>query len=72
MKKDHENEDMIKIPDHDSAIVSFVYDYDLGRKGLFDNVKLLLSSIQNNQKNERKYVNLQQLMKMKMKESEGD
>lgn len=43
-KKDPEDEDMVKIPDHDFAIVTFVYNYDLGRKGLFDDVKLLLSS----------------------------
>lgn len=43
-KKDPEDEDIVEIPDHNFAIVTFVYNYDLGRKGLFDDVKLLLSS----------------------------
>lgn len=43
-KKDLEDEGIVEIPDHDFAIVTFVYNYDLGRKGLFDDVKLLLSS----------------------------
>lgn len=41
---------MIQIPDHGFAIVTFVHNYDFGRNGLFDDVKLLLSSLQKNQK----------------------
>ncbi|XP_044501385.1 uncharacterized protein LOC123222599 [Mangifera indica] len=33
-----------KIQDHDFAAVTFAYTYDLGRQGLFDDVKRLLSS----------------------------
>ncbi|TXG55170.1 hypothetical protein EZV62_020426 [Acer yangbiense] len=43
-KKFPRDEDVAEIPDHDFAVVSFSYNYDLGRKGLFDDVKLLLSS----------------------------
>ncbi|XP_044466443.1 uncharacterized protein LOC123196462 [Mangifera indica] len=38
------DKDTDKIPDHDFAIITFAYTYDLGRHGLFDDVKLLLSS----------------------------
>ncbi|KAJ0113500.1 hypothetical protein Patl1_02232 [Pistacia atlantica] len=38
------DEDTDKIPDHDFAVITFAYTYDLGRQGLFDDVKLLLSS----------------------------
>ncbi|OAY35314.1 uncharacterized protein LOC110628168 [Manihot esculenta] len=37
-------EDMVKVSDHEFAVVIFAYNYDLGRKGLLDDVKLLLSS----------------------------
>ncbi|KAL5797589.1 hypothetical protein ACOSQ2_002409 [Xanthoceras sorbifolium] len=43
-KKFPSNEVVAEIPDHDFAVVSFSYNYDLGRKGLFDDVKLLLPS----------------------------
>ncbi|KAJ4729824.1 Acyl-[acyl-carrier-protein]--UDP-N-acetylglucosamine O-acyltransferase [Melia azedarach] len=43
-KKGPGDEDLVNIPDHDFGVVVFVYSYDLGRKGLFDDVKLLLSS----------------------------
>ncbi|KAI4331079.1 hypothetical protein MLD38_029302 [Melastoma candidum] len=36
--------DLLEVPRHDFAIVVFGYDYDLGRKGLFGDVKSLLSS----------------------------
>ncbi|KDP24143.1 hypothetical protein JCGZ_25800 [Jatropha curcas] len=38
------DEGMVKVLDHDFAILTFAYNYDLGRKGLLDDVKLLLSS----------------------------
>lgn len=37
-------ENKVKVPGHDYAIVTFTYNVDLGRKGLLDDVKLLLSS----------------------------
>ncbi|XWS39467.1 hypothetical protein CRYUN_Cryun18bG0056800 [Craigia yunnanensis] len=37
------NDDKLKVPKHDFAVVSFVYNCDLGRKGLLDNVKSLLT-----------------------------
>ncbi|GKV36730.1 hypothetical protein SLEP1_g44829 [Rubroshorea leprosula] len=45
-KKDSHNEDKVKVktPKHEFAIVTFAYNFDLGRKGLLDDVKLLLSS----------------------------
>lgn len=43
-KKGPGNKDKFKVPEHDFAVVTFNYNYDLGRKGLFDEVKLLLSS----------------------------
>lgn len=48
-KNDLENEDIL-IPDHDFAVVTFPYDYDLGRKALFTDVQhfLLPSSQQVN------------------------
>lgn len=39
-----ELENKAKVPRHDYAIVTFTYHVDLGRKGLLDDVKLLLSS----------------------------
>lgn len=42
-KKVRGDEGVAEIPGHDFAVVSFSYHYDLGRKGLFDDVKLLLS-----------------------------
>ncbi|XP_048232992.1 uncharacterized protein LOC8262080 isoform X2 [Ricinus communis] len=36
--------DKAKVLDHEFAVVTFAYNYDLGRKGLLDDVKLLLSS----------------------------
>ncbi|XP_022140425.1 uncharacterized protein LOC111011105 isoform X2 [Momordica charantia] len=39
-----ELEGKVKVPGHDYAIVTFTYNVDLGRKGLLDDVKLLLSS----------------------------
>ncbi|KAG8641438.1 uncharacterized protein LOC110629991 [Manihot esculenta] len=38
------HEDKVKVLDHEFAVVTFSYNYDLGRKGLLDDVKLLLSS----------------------------
>nr|XP_043626960.1 uncharacterized protein LOC122598433 [Erigeron canadensis] len=40
---DHGEEDII-IPEHDFAIVLFAFDYDMGRKGLLDDMLLLPSS----------------------------
>ncbi|XP_052179129.1 uncharacterized protein LOC127792605 [Diospyros lotus] len=40
----NQNEDSHMIPEHDFAVVTFVYSYSLGRQGLFDDVKHLLSS----------------------------
>lgn len=37
-------ENKVKVPVHEYAIVTFTYNVDLGRKGLLDDVKLLLSS----------------------------
>ncbi|KAJ6421979.1 hypothetical protein OIU84_027006 [Salix udensis] len=38
------DEERIGVLDHDFSVVTFAYDYDLGRRGIFDDVKLLLSS----------------------------
>lgn len=38
------DDDPLQIPKHDFAIVTLGYNYDLGRKGLFGDVKTLLSS----------------------------
>ncbi|KAJ9177029.1 hypothetical protein P3X46_012284 [Hevea brasiliensis] len=38
------DEDKVKVLDHEFAVLTFAYNYDLGRKGLLDDVKLLLSS----------------------------
>lgn len=38
------NDDKLKVPKHDFAVVTFVYNCDLGRKGLLDDVKSLLTS----------------------------
>ncbi|KAB2604095.1 hypothetical protein D8674_038993 [Pyrus ussuriensis x Pyrus communis] len=35
---------LLKVPEHDFVVVTFNYNIDLGRKGLLDDVKLLLSS----------------------------
>lgn len=40
-KNDLENEDIL-IPEHDFAVVTFPYDYDLGRKALFTDVQQFL------------------------------
>ncbi|XWS54194.1 hypothetical protein CRYUN_Cryun10bG0068700 [Craigia yunnanensis] len=37
------NDDMLKVPKHDFAVVTFGYNCDLGRKGLLDDVKSLLT-----------------------------
>ncbi|XP_022738550.1 uncharacterized protein LOC111291171 isoform X2 [Durio zibethinus] len=37
------NDDKLKVPKHDFAVVTFVYNCDLGRKGLLDDVKSLLT-----------------------------
>ncbi|XVE66205.1 hypothetical protein DITRI_Ditri08aG0061800 [Diplodiscus trichospermus] len=37
------NHDKLKLPKHDFAVVTFVYNYDLGRKGFLDDVKSLLT-----------------------------
>lgn len=38
------DEDTVMVADHDFAVVTFNYHYDLGRKGLFDDVISMLSS----------------------------
>lgn len=44
-KRSPENEDMLKVSEHDFAVVTFRYNCDIGSKELFDHVKpLLLSS----------------------------
>ncbi|CAK7349807.1 unnamed protein product [Dovyalis caffra] len=43
-KKSSTDEDKVKVLDHDFSVVTFAYDYELGKSGLFDDVKLLLSS----------------------------
>lgn len=43
-KESSNDEDKIKVLDHDFGVVTFAYDYELGKSGLFDDVKLLLSS----------------------------
>lgn len=43
-KKSSNDEDKVKVLDHDFGVVTFAYDYELGKSGLFDDVKLLLSS----------------------------
>ncbi|KAA8526394.1 hypothetical protein F0562_008403 [Nyssa sinensis] len=41
-KKDSGDEDMVQ--EHDFAVVTFAYNFDLGRKGLLEDVRYLLSS----------------------------
>ncbi|KAK2966322.1 hypothetical protein RJ640_000265 [Escallonia rubra] len=41
-KKESSNVDDLMIPQHDFAVVTFTYNYDLGRKGLLDDAKYLL------------------------------
>ncbi|KAL6286580.1 hypothetical protein ACE6H2_010970 [Prunus campanulata] len=43
-KKAIGNEHHFKVPEHNFAVVTFSYNIDLGRKGLLDDVKMLLSS----------------------------
>jgi hypothetical protein len=43
-KKSSNDEDRIKVLDNDFSVVTYAYDYDLGRRGIFDDAKLLLSS----------------------------
>ncbi|KAJ6348994.1 hypothetical protein OIU77_006556 [Salix suchowensis] len=43
-KRSSNDEERIGVLDHDFSVVTFAYDYDLGRRGIFDDVKLLLSS----------------------------
>ncbi|XWS68627.1 hypothetical protein CRYUN_Cryun04dG0107000 [Craigia yunnanensis] len=38
------NDDKLKVPKHEFSVVTFVYNCDLGRKGLLDDVKSLLTS----------------------------
>ncbi|KAJ9170963.1 hypothetical protein P3X46_019021 [Hevea brasiliensis] len=38
------HDDKVEVLDHEFAVLTFAYNYDLGRKGLLDDVKLLLSS----------------------------
>ncbi|KAK6919051.1 hypothetical protein RJ641_017473 [Dillenia turbinata] len=42
--KDHNDRDIMAVPEHDYAVVNFSYNYALARKGLFDDIKCLLSS----------------------------
>ncbi|KAG8473328.1 hypothetical protein CXB51_035447 [Gossypium anomalum] len=39
------NDDKVKVPKHEFAVVTFVYNCDLGRKSLLDDVKSLLTSV---------------------------
>ncbi|XP_059660940.1 uncharacterized protein LOC132307247 [Cornus florida] len=43
-KEDFGDEDALTVQEHDFAVVIFTYNYDLGRRGFFDDVKYLLSS----------------------------
>ncbi|KAL3509387.1 hypothetical protein ACH5RR_028788 [Cinchona calisaya] len=43
-RKDCDSEDTLMVLEHDFAIVTFSYNYNLGRKGLLDDVKYLLPS----------------------------
>lgn len=43
-RKDCESEDTLMVLEHDFAIVTFSYNYNLGRKGLPDDIKYLLPS----------------------------
>ncbi|KAJ6360855.1 hypothetical protein OIU77_004806 [Salix suchowensis] len=38
------DEDKVKVLDHDFGVVTLTYDYELGKSGLFDDMKLSLSS----------------------------
>ncbi|CAI9089419.1 OLC1v1023989C3 [Oldenlandia corymbosa var. corymbosa] len=40
----YESEDTLTVLEHDFAIVTFSYNYNVGRKGLFDDIKFLLPS----------------------------
>ncbi|KAK6919557.1 hypothetical protein RJ641_015461 [Dillenia turbinata] len=42
--KNHNDQDIITVPEHDFAVVNFSYSCVLARKGLFDDIKCLLSS----------------------------
>lgn len=43
-KEESGDGDMVMVPDHNFAVVTFNYHYDLGRKGLFDDVISMLTS----------------------------
>ncbi|KAF9670818.1 hypothetical protein SADUNF_Sadunf13G0108300 [Salix dunnii] len=43
-KKCSNDEDKVKVLDHDFGVGTFAYNYELGKIGLFDDMKLLLSS----------------------------
>lgn len=51
-KKDSADDDAAMIPEHDYAVVTFAYNYDLGRKGLIEDVKYLLLSSPQSEKEE--------------------
>ncbi|KAJ6693243.1 hypothetical protein OIU85_004047 [Salix viminalis] len=38
------DDDKVEVFDHDFGAVTFAYDYELGKSGLFDDMKLSLSS----------------------------
>ncbi|PSS16329.1 Histidine-rich glycoprotein [Actinidia chinensis var. chinensis] len=38
------NSDAPTVPDHDFAVITFAYNYNLGRKGLLDDIRYLLTS----------------------------
>ncbi|KAK9284460.1 hypothetical protein L1049_023633 [Liquidambar formosana] len=42
-KRDAADEDTFMVPEHDFAVVTFSYNYELGRRGLVDDLKSLLS-----------------------------
>ncbi|KAL5581795.1 hypothetical protein UlMin_014237 [Ulmus minor] len=43
-KNAFENEELLKVPEHDFAVVTFSYNFNLGRIGFLDDVKQLLGS----------------------------
>ncbi|KAJ6379280.1 hypothetical protein OIU76_015990 [Salix suchowensis] len=43
-KKGSNDDDKVRVLDYDFGVVTFAYDYELGKSGLFDDMKLSLSS----------------------------
>lgn len=43
-KKDTDDEDIVNVQNHEFGVVALPYDYELGRKGLIDDIRLMLPS----------------------------